>query len=335
MDSPEISKWLSEALALPTNNEDSHPCLADRLRAIGVRWSDAIPSTTPLDEAASRTLLGESEIELAARLDAAWRDVATEWWTKQHRRLRTARERVAARAADAAASSRTEEWTRLAVLVETADDELVVTEMTRFLGDHPAHSQARFVLGRALLAGDDDRGIEMLERAMADDPRVVPAACALIRDHLQRKGRAGDAKPYERRAHDADERLALATRERTEIDHTTPLLSHGFDGPQLDDLRAIFAGRVDVRFVDMARARLNHLPAIPVYLVAVTLDGAWWQNRRLEGETAVRRAIEDVLPVGADVICFVVRSDRRRLAKHVARQPDARIYEKDASSTVS
>ncbi len=96
----------------------------------------------------------------------------------------------------------------------------------------------------------------------------------------------------------------------------------------MDDLRAIFAERVDVRFVDVARARLNHLPEIPVYLVAVTLDAAWWQNRRLEGETTVVRAIKDALPTNADLICFVVRSDRRRLARHVAKLPGARVFEK-------
>jgi hypothetical protein len=226
-------------------------------------------------------------------------------------------------AADDEASTRSEEWARLSLLVERADDELAIAELTRFLDHHPEHARARFVLGRTLLARDSDRGIEALEQAMADDPRIVPAACALIRDHLQRSGRASDAKPYQSRAHDAGELLERATRERAAIDHTTPLLPHSLNASQLGDLRAIFDRHAGVRYVDIARARLSHLPQIPVYLIAVTLDTAWF-----EGEAKAARAIEDVLPIGVDIACFVVRSNRRRLAKHVASQTGARVYEK-------
>ena len=326
MTSAEIAKCLSEELALPTNNDDSHPCLTDRLRAINVPWSGAVPGTPAVEDAASRTLLGEREAELAARLDAVWRDSVKDWWTRRHRRLRTAQERVAAPTVDGAVPSRTEEWNRLALLAETADDDLVIREMTRFLGEHPTHATARFVLGRTLLDRDDDRGIDAMERAMADDVRLVPTACEAIRGHLQRHGRASDAKAYEHRGHEAGESLERAGKERAEIDHTTPLLPHALDAPLLDALRSIFARHGDVRCVDVARARLDHVPEIPLFLVAITIDAAWWRNRPLDG--TLPRAIEDTLPIGADLIWFVVRSDRRRLAKRVASQANARIYAK-------
>jgi Zn-dependent protease with chaperone function len=70
VDSNEMEHWLGDAVRRQTDHTDTHPCLADRLRAIGVAGSPPLP--VPMHESAAATLLGRSADGLALELDHRW-----------------------------------------------------------------------------------------------------------------------------------------------------------------------------------------------------------------------------------------------------------------------
>jgi hypothetical protein len=112
VDSNEMEHWLGDAVRRQTDHTDTHPCLADRLRAIGVAGSPPLP--VPMHESAAATLLGRSADGLALELDHRW-------WADVEPRLteaRAAREAGMARLAelDAGAEDREAGWERIELL---------------------------------------------------------------------------------------------------------------------------------------------------------------------------------------------------------------------------
>ena len=76
------------------------------------------------------------------------------------------------------------------------------------------HASGLYMLGRMLLAVNDDAGLAYLERAMHIDPSAAGPASSLTAAHLQRAGRSQESIAYRTRseASVADEAAAQAER---------------------------------------------------------------------------------------------------------------------------
>src|SRR5262249_20967549 len=87
----ELRGWQETALAARTSYEDTHPCLADRLRAIGAEAQFAPPSAG----ASAEQLLGGERARLERAFDAQWRQRVAETWKQVHENTRRNRTRLA------------------------------------------------------------------------------------------------------------------------------------------------------------------------------------------------------------------------------------------------
>jgi hypothetical protein len=69
--------WYQAALAATTSHADTHPCLTDRLRAIGAQ-TVAPPSRGHSAEQS----LGAQQVPLQAAMDVQWREQVAVAWKK-------------------------------------------------------------------------------------------------------------------------------------------------------------------------------------------------------------------------------------------------------------
>ena len=88
---PSARNWLSRSLTRRTGYDDTHPCLADRLAAIGV--APFIPD--PIATNAADALLGTASEVLQRQMDDHWRAEIKGWWGERHQFVATARARLA------------------------------------------------------------------------------------------------------------------------------------------------------------------------------------------------------------------------------------------------
>ncbi len=80
---PEImQKWLDDALAIKTSNADTHPCLADRLKALGCDRITA--NTTTLKITAAQKFLGKELANITTQLSKDWQTAVNYQWKERY-----------------------------------------------------------------------------------------------------------------------------------------------------------------------------------------------------------------------------------------------------------
>ncbi len=170
---------LNEALAVASKSGDSHPSLAERLRALAVAPEVAV---APLCAGALRetgssatAYLGSGRAAAARVLGARWAANRARAWTSARDEREERLSRLAELEGREAPLSREEshERMRLAYAVERADvEDLARAALARDAGD----AVAQFFLGLALADRREPEGVLWLERAIeADDDAVEPA----------------------------------------------------------------------------------------------------------------------------------------------------------------
>ncbi len=79
----EMTLWLHDVLAIPTDYSDSHPALFDRVKALGGDpHHPALPSL--MDGTAAQALLGAFEKVLADEFNQKWQIDAADYWERLH-----------------------------------------------------------------------------------------------------------------------------------------------------------------------------------------------------------------------------------------------------------
>ena len=245
---------LDELLGASAYSHDSHPSLADRLKALGA--DPPIPS--PPDPSAAVSFLGPQMATIASRLDEAWEREHGQEWREQHNEVRRAVDRLAELDARLMADEQSSlERGRLLETLQRDGEALEAYKVA--LSCNQKNGQAAFAVGRLLLLSEEDsEGVDLLLRSMDLDASLVPAACEILIDHFSSKGRFVDAERCRARLVRHKTRTKLLEDERTKLTAIDRLAPHGLGEGELETVigtlrrePAILAGflvRKDLRY---------------------------------------------------------------------------------------
>lgn len=265
----QAERWLSEALRRPTDAADTHPALADRLRALGCETQARDALQAP-EKTAAAYYLGALEQDLAHRFDEHWREAMDSPWRERHVALQAAKKRLAELTPSATEDTGGIPARReLATLTREVHGAEAAMPMYRALLDEaPDDPEANFVVGEALVTAGDEAGVAHLERSMAADDAAVLAACELAFVFYRARGDEARAAQYRDRALARDGILRVAAEERGEVGPDSPLILHELPPDLLEGLRRQLAGHRDLKKALLARKELTTLPdEDPVYVL--------------------------------------------------------------------
>ena len=188
---------LVKALAQKTGYSDTHPCLSDRLKAIGVE--PYVPGAIQLT--AAEVLLGSAVDNLRQELDVDWRNSVKQWWDKRHQYANEARARLATleRKAETEPLTEEEHWDRARFTEEFKSGDAAMALYVQLLERNPRHVGALWRRGQLLLSQDDPHGIAQLSAAARIDRKLGQSACAAVVGFHRRHGREIEAREYARR----------------------------------------------------------------------------------------------------------------------------------------
>jgi len=310
---PGAVRFLADALRRRTDNLDTHPSLTDRLAALGLPPAAAGPPRPP-GETAADVLLGEFHARLVDELDRRWRELVGPRWRDTYRQFAAQRERLAALDAGATAAplpaAEAKERAFLADQLHGPETALpLLAEAVRVL---PGDAELRFVLGRAMLAGEDAGGLAELDRAVALAPRLTLPACELQGAYLAARGDEAGLEAVRERAQREQALLEQARNERQRVDLRDPIAPHGLApdvvGALVPQLEA-FSG---VRRAWLARKVVRALPDEPYLLLVVEAHIPFLTTNR---DRAVRTLLDQVarglvFPWPAFVVVVSRRRDR-------------------------
>lgn len=186
-----MAEQLSEAMERKTSVADTHPALADRLRAIGQEPQLAPPAPGQ----AADGLLGAALAPSTEEFDRRWQHAIAPAWERRRQQVQEDRKRLAEFAARAAELDFEERLQRAYLTEEVGAGADAALEMLRALNaENPAHAPAGLALGVRLLRRDDDAGIALIERAIEADADALAPGAEVLRDYHARHGRDDEAR---------------------------------------------------------------------------------------------------------------------------------------------
>jgi Zn-dependent protease with chaperone function len=289
--------WLTHALSRATAYDDTHPALAERLRALGWRPAtpDELPSPPPpLDgPSAARVYLGETEAVLSRHIGSEWAAQVREAWGKQHRNRAHARKRLAELDARPAGSlTPDEEWELVAWSAELGDEERAEACAAALAERAPDHANAHYYLGRCLLSRGDASGVAHIEVGMRDPALLRPGCELLFQWHISRN-EVEEAERYRSRAAGEELLRLQAGEERRRIDRQAQLEPHDFPAERVALLRTQLT-----RVSELAGGRAYLVrrvtrikPEVPCYVLGVAAKTRWWSLRSVKQDVRLREAV--------------------------------------------
>lgn len=323
-------RWMDEAFLTKTTNSDTHPCLTERLSALGVTtrgWQ--------LSEVATAASPSAAEILLGAKLDAIRNDVHAHWskeieknWLERHaranalsHRLSTLNQAVPDPSADADSL-----WDQACVLLDLKGDKDLEQLLRRILILRPDHAPANFYLGRLLLDVGNQEGETYLERVIQEDEDVLPQACAILREHHRRAGRMDKLREVEARVDRYERDMTASRQERSEFAPGDVLIPHDLTEAELGKLRETLAADPQLAYAELAQKRMKFFPKQKFFILCVYRWQAWHRLPNADQDRVLVNRISRVVQLPGRVLVIPASGSYRALANKFRHLPGTEIY---------
>ncbi|MEH1838791.1 MAG: M48 family metalloprotease [Nostoc sp.] len=163
------SSYLMEALTKKTNNADTHPCLTDRLKALGYIFNpqQELAIFAPIEISAAQNLLENRLEKFIAHFSQTWREEIATPWRQKYANF----QQSIATLKDLNQKAKTQQLTldeatkRAFLTFEFDGEEVVIPLLQEIIHRDAHHASANYLLGQILLNKQDTTGIEYIERA--------------------------------------------------------------------------------------------------------------------------------------------------------------------------
>jgi Zn-dependent protease with chaperone function len=320
----DVAATLDSALKRRTGFADTHPCLTDRLNALGARATvpDAIGTT------AAETLLGTFGATLENEFDRLWHENVQNWWRERHQFAAESRSRLAElEAAAATAELSIDDALKRATLTEELMDGATARPLYEaVLRRAPENAAALFAVGRLKLDSDDDTGIELLQRASKLDPACAQACAVQIVEYLRRHGRNAEARSHFDDLAQAGQRDDLARRERSQLLTSDTLLPHELPPETVQAIVEKLGTFRDVRCAWLVRKQTRHYSHLPLYILAVRRKNRWWKLESTQAQQRLLEALCADLKCPGDTLFFCLDGENKHFRSRFKKVPGAEIY---------
>ena len=288
-------KWLEQALAVKTDNVDTHPCLTARLKALGYSPKKQ-PSLPPkVKVSAAQQFLGKALAQLTQELDTEWRTAVNYQWRERYTQAQKIRSSLQALEEKALSQSLTleEAWNRAQWTVDLIGNQEAIPLLRSVLEMQADHVSANYLLGQILLEEEDTAGIEYLEKGMAKDPDTVLSGCQLIYTFLQMQAQESEAAQYRQRAEEHYEKLLLAQQERSSVSVSDRFEPHGLEAEVEAQFRQQLARYPQLKEAYLVRKVMRYFPEKPYYVLGVIRRRAFleWEG---EDQKLLQRLIAEL-----------------------------------------
>jgi Zn-dependent protease with chaperone function len=328
----EAAIWLEQAFRWTTSNVDTHPCLSERLRAVG-RLPDGVEHgrfpAWPVQQprSAADDLLGPVLEQLRADVEVAWRKESLQNWSIRHARAAALNDRLARM--DTSLPTGTDAdglWDKAEVMMKLEGESAAAPLLRQLLELSPEHVGANFIMGRHLLMENDPAGEAYLERAIALEEDATSAACELLLIHFRRLGQKDRVRETETRLDRYEEALSASHKERMSVTRRDAFIPHTLTAEELGAVRALLASEPEIRSADLAQKQMGHFPKQRLFVLCLRRRRAWYQLPNADKEQALINRLLPKIRLPGRKLVISPRGGFRSIASRVARVSGARIF---------
>lgn len=262
---------LAKFIDIKTDYNDTHPCLADRLKSIGYWDEGDLPKLpVPVEESSAEAFLGNLLEEYTQRFNREWQEKMSENWKANYDYLQNSQKRLEELAGKEKLSA-DELFEKAGLIAEMQGNDEAQPVINQLLEIQPEHPEANYILGGILLQKDDESGFEYLRKAMQLDPRLKLAASEVAFDYLRLKGRHEEAKPFIETIENEQEIIRKAENERRAIYPTDNFEAHTLPDETLEAVIKKISYHEEIESAHLVSKVLQYYPEIPLHVLFLTI----------------------------------------------------------------
>ncbi|MEH1852232.1 MAG: M48 family metallopeptidase [Nostoc sp.] len=325
------SSYLMEALAKKTNNADTHPCLTDRLKALGyiLSYHQELAIFAPIEISAAQELLGNGLEKFIEYFSQAWREeIATPWRQKYVDFQQSIATLKDLNHKSQKQQLTLEEASQLAFLTfEFEGEEAAIPLLKEIIHREAHHASANYLLGKILLNKQDAAGIEYIEKAIDQDSSIVIEGCQTIYSFLQEQGKINEAKSYQERAINYHELILKARQERSKVRENDKFESHNVSDLEVTKLRQQFSDRPHIITAYLVQKELQYFPEKPLYVLALKREVTFLEGIEKPDHSKLVNSLLQENEFLDNVFIFIL-NDHLNMEKKLKRIPNSIIYQK-------
>jgi Zn-dependent protease with chaperone function len=264
---------LQKAFEQETDLADTHPCLRDRLTALGytIQRPEDLPLSVPEPVTAAEKYLGEGLVDILATYDRTWQAEIAEKWQERHGYVRDRQVRLDAIASQTGELTVAERWEQAYFTMEVHGHEAALPLMQAFLDNDPEHPGANYNVGMMLLDRGDASGVEYVRSGIIRRYDWFEDGCQLIYKFWYGQGDLEQAGVWEEYYKEGAPKVGLADHERTRISSRDRFVAHCLDDEKLQSLRQQLAAYTGIERVYLAQKVVKHFPDDRLFVVAIVL----------------------------------------------------------------
>jgi Zn-dependent protease with chaperone function len=319
-------QWLQRSLNMSSSSDDTHPSLAARLAAL-----QEPPRVPPVPAVtAAEALLGEQLEPLQTELNVQWREAVAEHWRERYTAAQNDLRRLEALNAEAMEHQLSVEdaLEQAQLTEELADEAASVPLYEAILARDEQCALALFRLGCLRLDRKDERGIELIERAMEEDQEAILSGCQAIYNFLVAQGRHERAQIYYTRGMNRAQVLNDADRERADVTWQDTLLPHQLSVEQLAQVVAHLARFPEIERAYLVCKQVQHLPDQPLYVLGLLAHNERRRDLSPEQQQALLERLSDTDIALPGLINAYIVNGRHTLHDKLKRVPGAQIFDR-------
>lgn len=322
----EAVRWQTEGLQMTSTNSDTHPCLTERLRALGALPAVTLPA--PPRPPAAELLLGPSLETIRSDVQKLWSQEMAPKWRERHGRATALKDRLNALEQSTAGSTADVErlWDKAVALLDLEGGKAARPLLEQILSLRPDHVPARFQLGRLLIAEHAPEGVSHLQRAMELDEQCVPQACALLHQHYRLAGQVAALRELDARMDRYEKALAASQTERREVRPGDTFVAHALTEPELQNLREALSLEDRILRAHLARKELKHFPTQRLFVLCVYPRRPWHGFSNQDADRTLVNRLSQKLQLPGRLMVFTPAGSFRPLSRKLKSLPDVEVF---------
>ncbi|MDZ8185865.1 MAG: M48 family metalloprotease [Nostoc sp. ChiSLP02] len=324
------SIYLMEALKQKTNNADTHPCLADRLKALkyisNIQEEAIFP---PVETSAAQKFLDRKLENFIEYFSQVWREEIAAPWRQKY----IERQNLLATLKDLNNKYKKqelspEEATERAFLTFNFEgEEAAIPLLKEIIHLDAHHTSANYLLGQILIRQQNAAGIEYIERAIEENSDIVLEGYQIIYSFLQKQGKVNEAKSYLQRAESYYDLILKAQQERSNVREKDKFEPHTASDIEVNKLRHQLSRYPQVISAYLVQKNLQYFPEKPLYVLALKREVTFLEGIQEPDHSKLVNSLLQENEFLGNVFIFILNS-HLNMEKKLKVIPNSMIYHK-------
>lgn len=314
-------------LAEQTSEQDTHPCLKERLDNLDyqIDWQNL---SQLKQRESTHYLLGESLNEFAKYLDRFWCQEVAEQWQQIYTKAQQQKNNFDYLLRKATKRNLTiEETYKLAYLTEILQTkEKAIPLYQEVISHDKFHPAANYQLGRIYLSIHNKQGISYLEKAIELDPAFIQISCHLLSRYYQNIGQIKLTKKFIILGNEGGNSWNKVAKKRRSLGEQDNFLPHLLPEAEIRQLSEQLGSFPEIKTAHLVRKKITDFPDKPLYILGISRQFVKGRGANYQHDNQFKDRIETELNFSQEFKVVIFSGQNLQIRKNIYKVKGAGIY---------